>query len=112
MSAGTSMRRPATAAGDRGRRATPNRMETTMTNLDDPPRWRRGAHAWRRFAVTCATMLAVLGYASPADARLTRLVVDERLPLAGGVEWGTVGAYERLKGTAYMEVDPLDPLNA
>ncbi len=28
------------------------------------------------------------------------------------MEWGTAGAYERLKGTAYMEVDPRDPLNA
>jgi hypothetical protein len=27
-------------------------------------------------------------------------------------EWGTTGAYERLDGTAYMEVDPRDPLNA
>jgi hypothetical protein len=28
------------------------------------------------------------------------------------VAWGTAGAYERLDGTAYMEVDPHDPLNA
>jgi hypothetical protein len=28
------------------------------------------------------------------------------------VAWGTAGAYERLDGTAYMEVDPRDPLNA
>jgi hypothetical protein len=47
-----------------------------------------------------------------AEARVTRFVVEERVPLAAGVEWGTAGPYERLKGTAYMEVDPRDPLNA
>jgi hypothetical protein len=47
-----------------------------------------------------------------AEARVTRFVVEERVPFAAGVEWGTAGLYERLKGTAYMEVDPRDPLNA
>jgi Alpha/beta hydrolase domain len=47
-----------------------------------------------------------------ADARITRFVVEQRVPFASGVEWGTAGPYERLKGTAYMEVDPSDPLNA
>src|SRR6266567_2418456 len=49
---------------------------------------------------------------SLAEARVVRFVVEERLPFASGAEWGTAGAYERLKGTAYMEVDPSDPLNA
>src|SRR5204862_531117 len=31
---------------------------------------------------------------------------------AGGVSWGRAGPYEKLFGTAYMEVDPRDPLNA
>src|SRR5450631_4132931 len=47
-----------------------------------------------------------------ADARLTQLVITERLPFAGGAQFGTVGAYERLKGTALMEVDPSNPLDA
>jgi hypothetical protein len=34
------------------------------------------------------------------------------VPFAGGQEFGTVGAYERLTGVAYFEVDPRDPLNA
>src|SRR6266567_2353454 len=46
---------------------------------------------------------------SLAEARVVRFVVEERLPFASGVEWGTAGAYERLKGTAYMEVDPSSP---
>ena len=56
--------------------------------------------------------LAALSIAQSIDARVTRFVVEERVPLAAGMEWGTAGAYERLKGTAYMEVDPRDPLNA
>jgi hypothetical protein len=32
--------------------------------------------------------------------------------VSGGKNWGTAGPYERLKGTAYLEVDPRDPLNA
>jgi Alpha/beta hydrolase domain len=49
-------------------------------------------------------------YAS--EARVVRFVVEQQRSFAGGVEWGTSGAYERLDGTAYMEVDPRDPLNA
>jgi hypothetical protein len=48
----------------------------------------------------------------PSEARVARFVVEERVSFAGGMEWGRAGAYERLKGTAYMEVDPSDPLNA
>ena len=57
---------------------------------------------------------ALLGIAAPqaADARVTRFIVEERVPFAPGTEWGSAGAYERLKGTAYLEVDPADPLNA
>ena len=47
-----------------------------------------------------------------ADARLTQLVITERLPFAGGAQFGTAGAFERLKGTAFMEVDPNNPLDA
>ena len=47
-----------------------------------------------------------------AEARVVRFVVEQRRVFAGGMEFGEVGAYERLDGTAYMEVDPNDPLNA
>ncbi len=46
------------------------------------------------------------------DARVVRLVVEQRRPLAGGQAFGDVGPYERLDGTAHLEVDPRDPLNA
>lgn len=43
---------------------------------------------------------------------LTRLVIDHREPYAGGHAWGEVGAYERLTGRAWFEVDPANPRNA
>ncbi len=57
-------------------------------------------------------LLSVAAIPRSAEARVARFVVEERVPFAVGVEWGTAGPYERLKGTAYMEVDPRDPLNA
>src|SRR5436190_16035588 len=47
-----------------------------------------------------------------SSARLTRLVITQTVPLAGGVAWGSTGPYERLTGTAYFEVDPNHPRNA
>ena len=52
----------------------------------------------------CATIVA--------DARVTRFVVEQRQPYAGGAQFGDVGTFERLLGTASLEVDPTDPLNA
>ena len=47
-----------------------------------------------------------------SEARVVRFVVEQRRPLAEGMAFGGAGAYERLDGTAYFEVDPKDPLNA
>ena len=57
-------------------------------------------------------LLSAAAIPRSAEARVTRFVVEGRVPFAVGTEWGTAGPYERLKGTAYMEVDPHDPLNA
>lgn len=46
------------------------------------------------------------------DARVTRIEITRREPFAGGMAFGATGAYEKLVGTAYMEVDPADPRNA
>jgi hypothetical protein len=68
----------------------------------------------RRSSLLLLTIGILLTTAVPdsSEARVVRFVVEERVPLAEGMEWGTAGAYERLKGTASMEVDPRDPLNA
>ncbi len=50
--------------------------------------------------------------AVPVEARVTRFVVERTTPYADGRTFGDVGAFERLEGTAYFEVDPSDPLNA
>jgi hypothetical protein len=48
----------------------------------------------------------------PTEARVVRFVVEQERAFAEGMAFGAVGPYERLDGTAYMEVDPNDPLNA
>src|ERR1700681_3516190 len=58
-----------------------------------------------------AMVLPIVGPA-PADARVVRLVVEQTRKVVDGKSFGDVGAYERLDGTVYFEVDPRDPLNA
>jgi len=60
-------------------------------------------------AITIALTLLL---SAEAEARVVRFVVEQTRSFAGGMAWGTTGAYQRLDGTAYMEVDPHDPLNA
>jgi hypothetical protein len=56
--------------------------------------------------VACALSLS-------AEARITRIVVENRLsPAYGGKEFGAVGQYEILNGHAFGELDPKDPRNA
>src|ERR1700704_1189324 len=64
----------------------------------------------KKTAILLALVIALLP--SPCDARVVRFVVDQKRPLAEGTTFGSAGAYERLDGTAYLEVDPKDPLNA
>jgi hypothetical protein len=65
---------------------------------------------WLLFAVI--GLLFVVGLPRPSGARVVRFVVEQRRSFAGGTSFGNVGTYERLDGTAYMEVDPSDPLSA
>src|SRR5262245_38165001 len=57
----------------------------------------------------------LLAAAPAADARITRIVIDparSQSPTFGGRAFGTVGQYEKLRGTAFGELDPADPKNA
>jgi multisubunit Na+/H+ antiporter MnhE subunit len=54
----------------------------------------------------------VLGLATQAQARVTQLVLDPPTFPYGTTSFGTTGPYEQVDGTAYGEVDPLNPLNA
>ena len=42
----------------------------------------------------------------PSFAEITKIVIDKREPFAAGHEFGVTGAYEKLVGKAYGEVDP------
>ena len=68
----------------------------------------QGKHPTIRALALAVTLCA----AGAVDARLTRLEIHQREVVAGGASFGTAGAYERLSGTAYFEVDPKDPRNA
>lgn len=65
----------------------------------------------RRDAVAFAALsLLILGYAPLANARVSRIVVESRAPLAD-LPPGSI-AYERIQGVLYGEVDPHDRRNA
>ncbi len=67
----------------------------------------------RSFVLLTIGVLVATMVPRTSEARVVRFVIEQRQPFAEGVEWGTSGAYERrLVGTAYLEVDPGDPLNA
>ena len=46
-----------------------------------------------------------------AEARVVRITIDTTAAVAGG-PFGTVGAYQLVRGTAFGEIDPADPKNA
>jgi hypothetical protein len=59
------------------------------------------------------TFAAILACAVSAQARITRMVVEHRdSPAYQARSFGPAGAYERLTGHIYGELDPKDPLNA
>jgi len=57
-----------------------------------------------------ALLLSLL--AQSADAQVRRIRIDRREPFADGQSFGTVGPYEKLVGSLYLEVDPDHPANA
>jgi Alcohol dehydrogenase GroES-like domain len=71
-----------------------------------------GNMAQSRAILASIGWLVAVAFAAPCDARVVRLVVEQTRSFAGGMSFGDVGPYQRLDGTAYMEVDPRDPLNA
>ena len=66
--------------------------------------------------ITCALAAALL-IAVPAQARVTRIVIDQTASPAfckGDAcnSYGAAGQYEQIAGRAYGELDPNDPLNS
>src|ERR1700687_3569974 len=62
-------------------------------------------------AVDLFFIAAAASIATVAEARVISFVVEERILFDNGNPWGRAGPYERLKGTAYMEADPRNPVN-
>lgn len=61
----------------------------------------------------CAFVAAALAIAPVASqARIVRLEITQTVPVFGGRSFGNTGAYERVIGKAYGEVDPQSPSNA
>src|SRR5215472_17908679 len=66
----------------------------------------------RKLMAQGAAFVLVLAVAFNSEARVVRFVVERTRIFAEGTRFGSVGQYERLDGTAFMEVDPFDPLNS
>ncbi|HLZ74856.1 alpha/beta hydrolase domain-containing protein [Phenylobacterium sp.] len=65
----------------------------------------------RRIRVSAAAAVLALGLLAPAaQARVVRVDIASRAPIAG--TFGQAGAYELISGRFYGEVDPKDPKNA
>src|SRR4051794_5385085 len=63
--------------------------------------------------LTATLALTTAAFISAADARVTRIVVDNRIsPAFDGSSFGNAGQYETLSGRAFGELDPNDPRNA
>ncbi len=62
---------------------------------------------------TLWALMAILLIPALVEARITRIeITSTESPTFEGRTFGTVGAYEKLRGKAYGEVDPADPRNA
>src|SRR4029450_6348454 len=58
------------------------------------------------------TQLAVLPVAKSGIRRIDIDPNRSQSPTFGGLSFGSIGQYEKLRGTAYGELDPADPRNA
>jgi hypothetical protein len=69
------------------------------------------AHSRRR--ITYAAIASALCFAAAGvEGRIVKITIESTTPVANGVQFGTVGAYELLRGTAHGEIDPADRRNA
>ncbi len=62
------------------------------------------------FYITFLSALFI-SLSAPANAMITKIVIEKRESFANGHEFPLTGAYEKLVGRAYGEVDPKKPLN-
>ncbi len=66
-----------------------------------------------RYPRLCAiALVTALLFGTTAVARVTRVQITTVELVAGGMEFGRAGAYEKVRGTVFFEVNPADPHNA
>lgn len=66
-----------------------------------------------RLRIALALVVGMVFTVPVAEARIIKIeITSTQSPTFEGTTFGTVGAYEKLRGTAYGEVDPADPRNA
>ncbi len=75
-------------------------------------------HFVRTARRSLALMAGLYLAASPAQARIIKIIIDEKVSPAfckgspaACANYGTAGQYEQISGRAFGEVDPADPLN-
>jgi hypothetical protein len=66
----------------------------------------------KHIAIALTSLFVGLAAVQPSEARVVKLVVEQRTAFVGGVDWGKAGPYEMLRGIAYMEADPHNPHDA
>src|SRR5690349_309929 len=60
-----------------------------------------------------AAIVAAICAAAPAEAKITKIVIDRTTsPAFGGATFGNAGQFETLVGRAFGELDPADPVNS
>src|SRR5262245_52205562 len=82
-----------------------------LTNTREGTMSSRTAGSFQRWAsLGAAAVAALLTCTSPAQARVTKLVIDTTVsPAFGGATFGDVGQYETITGRVFGELDPRDP---
>ncbi|MEP7067567.1 MAG: alpha/beta hydrolase domain-containing protein, partial [Gemmatimonadota bacterium] len=63
----------------------------------------------RRVGAIALVLAASIAIPASALANVVRVVIDTREPIAQGASFGSAGAYERLTGRVYFELDPANP---
>ncbi len=66
----------------------------------------------RVLPIAASIAALTLSIAGPAQGRITKITIDSSTPVQNGQLFGSVGAYELLRGTAYGELDPADRHNS
>lgn len=64
------------------------------------------------FVATLSSVFALASAPIAAHAEITRIDITSRAPTFDGRTFGAAGAYEKLRGKAFGEIDPTDPKNA